>query len=175
MKSQLTSFRPVLAALTAVVLSCVFAGETTGEDTIGKLVNSAGLEWIIGSWEAEDDEGRKVALTYRWDLDKHIISLHYKDSNSEGRGMIAYIDSQEKVVYSYADNRGGVGKGNWDEADGKAILRYEHTEVDGDTQRLGFVHSRVDSNTMRVAIHSLSAAGELSSDSEMSINFKRKP
>jgi hypothetical protein len=150
---------------------------TTGasaQQKLGDFVAEGGFDWIIGNWEASNDQGDKIELIYKWELDKHMVSMLLKWPNNEYRAMIFYNAVEDKIVQVTVDNQGGTGKGTWEPNGDKAVLKHEHTGSDWQTNKMGFVHSKVDDNTMRWDIHELYSSGEIADYSSFSIEFKRQ-
>lgn len=162
---------------TILTVAAIIVITTTGasaQQKLGDLVTEGGFDWLIGNWEATSDEGDKIELVYKWELDKHLMTMHLKFADNEYRAMIFYKPAEDQVVQITVDNKGGTGKGIW-EADGdKAVLKHEHTDADWQTNKMGFAHSKVDANTMKWDIHELYSAGELSDYPNFTIEFKRQ-
>ncbi len=150
---------------------------TTGasaQQKLGDLVTEGGFDWLIGSWEATSDEGDKIELVYKWELDKHLLTMLLKWPGSEFRAMIFYKPADDQIVQITVDNNGGTGKGIW-EADGnKAVLKHEHTDADWQTNKMGFAHSKVDANSMKWEMHEMYSDGELSDYPNFTVEFKRQ-
>lgn len=166
------SFRKTLLTL-AIVLVIVATG-VRAQDKLGDLVTEGGFDWMIGKWVAEDDEGQKVQLVYKWGLDKHLLTVHLKWPNFEYNGLIFYKAPQAMVVQVGVDNKGGNGRGIWDADGNKAINKYEHINVDGQTNRMGIAHSKVDANTMKVEIYELDSTGQLAEYPSFTVEYKRQ-
>ena len=104
-----TRLRNVLPAVAAVLV--ILAAGARAQQNLGELVTDYGYDWMIGRWVAETDEGQKFEVLYRWELDKHMISMHFKGGDYEYRGMVFFVPDKEQVVQVGADNTGGSGKG----------------------------------------------------------------
>jgi hypothetical protein len=162
---------------TMLAVAAILAIATTGanaQQKLGDFVAEGGFDWIIGSWEASSDQGDKIELVYKWELDKHMVSMLLKWPNNEYRAMIFYKPTEDKIVQVTVDNQGGTGKGTWEPDGDKAVLKHEHTGSDSQTNKMGFVHSKVDDNTMKWDIHELYSSGELADYSSFTIEFKRQ-
>ena len=167
-----TKLRNTILAVAAIIVIA-----TTGanaQQKLGDLVTEGGFDWLIGSWEATSDEGDKIELVYKWELDKHLLTMLLKFTDNEYRSMIFYKPAEDQIVQITVDNKGGTGKGIW-EADGnKAVLKHEHTGTDWQTNKMGFAHSKVDANTMKWDIHEMYSSGELSDYPNFTVEFKRQ-
>jgi hypothetical protein len=166
------SYKSVVAALAACLV--VFTSGAIAQQKLGDLVTEGGFDWIVGAWTATTDEGDKIDLAYKWELDKHMLSVHLKWPNYEYRGMIFYVPAEDKVIQVGVDNRGGNGKGIWQAEGNKAVHKYEHTDADGQTNKMGMVHSRVNDDTMKVEVYEISSNGELGQSPAITTEYKRQ-
>lgn len=160
-----------------LVAAAIFIIATTGanaQQKLGDFVSESGFDWIIGNWEATSDQGDKIELIYKWELDKHMVSMLLKWPDNEYQAMIFYKPSEDKIVQVTVDNKGGTGNGTWEPDGDKAVLKHEHTGSDWQTNKMGFVHSKVDDNTMKWDIYELDSSGELADYSNFTIEFKRQ-
>jgi len=88
--------------------------------------------------------------------------------------MIFHVPTEDKIVQIGVDNQGGNSRGTW-EADGnKAINKYEHTGADGQTNKMGMAHSKVDANTMKVDFYEVYSTGELADYPSFTVEHKRR-
>jgi len=158
-----------------VVLATIGVLATGGNaQKLGDLVAENGYEWLIGKWQATTDEGDTIQFEYKWQLDKHLIAVHLKWPQFEYAGMIFYRPMQEDVVQIGADNHGGNGKGTWDAMDGKAILKYEHTDADWETHRMAIAYSKVDNNTMKTEFYEMDSTGRIGDEPSGTLEYKRQ-
>ncbi len=166
------STRTILLTLAAGLL--VWASAAAAQEKLGDLVTEGGFDWMIGDWTATTDQGDRVDLVWKWELDKHMLSVHLKWPNYEYRGMIYYVPAEEKVVQVGADNRGGNGKGLWEANGSKAVNKYEHTDAGGQIHEMGMVHSRGDNDTMKLEIYEVSDSGALGESPVFTTEYKRQ-
>lgn len=166
------SLRKTLLVLAAGLV--IFAGQALAQDKLGDLVSEAGFDWMVGKWVAETDEGQKYEIVYKWELDKHAISVHLQRGDYEHHAMIFYIAAEDKIVQIGVDNRGGSSKGTWEAEGDKAIHKVEHTLADGKTGKIGIVHSKTDVGTMRAAAYLLNDAGELAEEPWGVLEYRRQ-
>jgi hypothetical protein len=162
----------VIAALATGLV--VFTSGAMAQEKLGDLVTEGGFDWIIGAWTATTDQGDKIDLAYKWELDKHMLSVNLKWPNYEYRGMIFYVPAEDKIIQVGVDNRGGNGKGLWQAEGSKAVHKYEHTGADGQTNKMGMVHSRVNDDTMKVEVYEISGDGTLGQSPAMTTEYKRQ-
>ena len=166
------SCKSVVAALAACLV--VFTFSAMAQQKLGDLVTEGGFDWIIGAWTATTDQGDKIDVIYKWELDKHMLSVHLKWPNYEYRGMIFYVPAEDRIIQVGVDNRGGNGKGLWDAEGNKAVHRYEHTDAEGQTNKMGMVHSRVDNDTMKVEVYEVSGDGTFGQSPAFTTEYKRR-
>ncbi len=152
----------------------VWASGAAAQQKLGDLVTEGGFDWMIGEWTATTDQGDKIDVAWKWELDKNMVSVHLKWPNYEYRGMIFYIPAEEKIVQIGVDNKGGNGKGIWENAGDKAIHKYEHTGADGQTNKMGMTHSKVDNDTMKVEVYEIQSTGELGGSPAFTTEYKRQ-
>ena len=161
-----------LLALAAVLV--IMGTQARAQESLGDLVSQGGFDWIIGKWAAETGDGQKIEITYRWELDKHIVTVHVKMGDFEHRGMIMYMAAEQKVVQIGADNRGGTSKAEWTQDGDRAVSITEGTDAYGDVQKFGISHAKVDADTMRVGVYAVEDTGELADEPWMSLDYKRQ-
>ena len=171
-QAKKTNHRSTILALAAILV--IATTGANGQQKLGDFVAEGGFDWIIGSWEATSDQGDKIELVYKWELDKHMVTMLLKWPNNEYRAMIFYKPTEDKIVQITVDNQGGTGKGTWEPDGNKVILKHEHTGSDWQTNKMGFAHSKVDDNTMKWEVHELYSSGEISDYSSFTVEFKRQ-
>lgn len=160
--------------LFAAVIIIITTNGAIAQQKLGDLVSEGGFDWLIGSWEATSDEGDKVELVYKWELDKHLITMLLKWPDNEFRAMIFYKPAEDQIVQVTVDNKGGTGKGTWVPDGNRAVLKHEHTGADWQTTKMGIAHSKVDANTMKWEIHEMYSSDELSDYPNFTIELKRQ-
>ena len=161
-------------SLTIVVLLAVCAIPAPAQDKLGDLLYQGGYEWILGKWAATTDEGNQIELEYKWGLDKHVILVDFKMGDFKLHGMIMYAASKEEITQVSADNKGGIWKGTWRDDYGEAVNRMEGTQADGETMKAELVHSKVDADTMKVAMYGVEDDGYRASEAWGTLNYKRQ-
>jgi len=171
-RPKTTKLRNALLAVATILV--ILAAGARAQQKLGDLVTEGGFDWMIGRWAATTDQGDKIDIVYKWELDKHMISVHLKWPGYEHRGMIFYVPTEEKIVQIGLDNQGGSGKGTWDADGNKAVHKYEHTGADGQTNKMGMAHSKVDADTMKVEVYEVYSSGELSDYPSFTVEYKRQ-
>jgi len=172
--NQLTTARLRNNILAVVAILVILATVASAQQKLGDLVTEGGFDWMIGKWQATTDQGDKVDLVYKWELDKNLITMGFKIGDFEGRGMIYYVPAENKVVQVGVDNRGGIAKGTWDADGDKAVARLEYTPVDGEIRRMASVHSKVDANTMKEEYYTMDSDGRLAEEPRGTLEYKRQ-
>ena len=152
----------------------ILAGQAAAQEKLGDLVSEVGFDWMVGKWVAETDEGRKYEIVYKWQLNKHVVTVHFKGGDYEHLGMIFYVAAEDRVIQIGVDNRGGSSRGGWEAEGDKAIHKIEHTRAGGETSRITIVHSRGDANTMKAAIYNVEETGELAEEPWGTLEYKRQ-
>jgi len=166
------NLRKVLLA-TAVTMMIVTTA-TSAQDTLGDLVQQTGCDWMAGKWAGQSDDGQKYQIEYKWEIERHIMSIHFKGFDYEYHGIIYYKAEDEEVVQVGVDNKGGYGKGVWEAEYGTARLRSEHTGEYGEISRTGFIYSKADNDTMKTAVYKMDQYGTFDSEPEYTLEFKRQ-
>ena len=171
-KAKTSRRRNIFLTMAAIIF--ITTSGASAQQKLGDLVSDGGFDWLIGSWEATSDEGDKVELVYKWELDKHLITMLLKWPDNEFRAMIFYKPAEDQVTQVTVDNKGGTGKGIWEPDGNRAVLKHEHTGADWQTTKMGIAHSKVDTNTMKWEIHEMYSSGELSDYPNFTIELKRQ-
>ena len=170
--SKTANLRNTLLVVAAVLVNC--AAGAGAQQKLGDLVTEGGFDWMIGEWVATTDEGDKVDLVYKWELNKNLITMGFKVGDFEGRGMIYYVPAENKVVQVGVDNRGGIGKGVWDADGDKAVARLEYKPAEGEIRRMASVHSKVDANTMKEEYYTMDSDGRFAEEPLGTLEYKRQ-
>jgi len=146
---------------------------STGPESFKDIVEQQGLAWMVGRWKATTDDGTEILLSYLWAVKGHAMISSFKMGERESLGIIYLdMDAQQGKQIS-VDSRGQVTKATWEAEYGEAIAKTKMTNEYGETTDVGIAYSKVDNNTINVAIYGLDN-GELSDDSWFEINFKKE-
>jgi hypothetical protein len=166
------SLRKTFLTLAAGLI--ILTSTAAAQEKLGDLVAEAGLDWMIGRWVATTNEGQELQAIYKWELDKHMVSMSFNMGEFEGRGMIFYSASQGNVVQVGVDNMGGSNKGIWYPEGDKAVAKLEFSQATGETAKMAIVHSKVDPKTMKVEMYGVDEYGELSEEPWATLEYKRQ-
>ena len=169
---QSMNLKQTVFVLAAGLLVC--ASGAAAQERLGDFVTEGGFDWMIGEWTAATDQGDKIDLVWKWELDKHMLSVHLKWPNYEYRGMIYYIPAEEKILQIGVDSKGGNGKGLWEANGSKAVNKYEHTDADGQIHKMGMIHSQAGNDTMKMEIYEISDTGQLGESPVLTTEYKRQ-
>jgi hypothetical protein len=146
---------------------------STGQDSLKDIVEQQGIAWMIGRWKATTDDGTEILLSYLWAVKGHAMISSLKMGERESLGII-YLDMDaEQGRQISVDSRGRVIKATWKAEYGEAISKTTMTNEYGEATDVGVAYSKVDNNTINVALYGLEN-GELSDDSWFDINFKKE-
>jgi len=162
------------ALLVIVVLVVACAVPVVAQQKLGDLVAQGGYDWLFGRWVATTDQGEKVEFRYDWALDKQVVVSDTIMSGFKYHGMATLSPNGYEVLGFGADNRGGVWKGTWSEDPAGLVNRIEATSSSGEVRKGDIVHSRVDADTMTVAIYAVDGSGSRSDEPWAKLTYKRQ-
>lgn len=161
-----------VSLMIVVLTTCAVA--IAAQQKLGDLVAQGGYDWLMGRWVATTDQGEKVEFRYDWAMDKHIVLADTIMANFKYHGIIMLSPTGYEAMGFGADNRGGTWKGTWSEDPAGLVNRIEHTGPDGQVRKGDIVHSRVDADTMTVAIYAVDNSGSRSSEPWTKLTYKRE-
>ncbi|UCG59003.1 MAG: hypothetical protein JSU70_05740 [Phycisphaerales bacterium] len=145
----------------------------TAQTSLGDIISQQGLDKAVGLWAATTDDGQRVLLSYQWELDRHIVMVHFRMDTLAYRSMILYQAGENKVIEVGGDNRGTVVKGTWDVSGGKAVLKSQRTDPNGQTSSMGMTLSMRDDDSLTMAFYAIDG-DELVGDPWVTLQFKRQ-
>ena len=149
------------------------ADSSSGQESLKDIVEQQGLAWMVGRWKATTDDGTEILLSYLWAVKGHAMVSSFKMGERESLGII-YLDMDaEQGRQISVDSRGQVTKATWEAEYGDAISKTTMINEYGEATDVGVAYSKVDNNTINVALYGLDN-GELSDDSWFEINFKKE-
>lgn len=157
------------------VVLAILAAPGAAQETLGDLVASGGYDWIIGRWVAGADDGRAVEFAFEWALDKHMVLNRLQMGDFGYLGLITLSPAGEEAIDQGADSRGGTWKGTWSPEGDGLVRRVEHMNPDGETRKGDIVFSRVDADTLTIAIYAVESSGGRSGEPWSKLTYKRQP
>jgi len=128
----------------------------------------------MGRWVATTDQGEKVEFRYDWAMDKYVVVADTIMGNFKYHGIVMLSPNSYEATGFGADNRGGLWKGTWSEDPAGLVNRTEHTGPDGQVRKGDIVHSKVDADTMTIAIYAVDGSGGRSSEPWTKLTYKRQ-
>jgi hypothetical protein len=158
------------------VLLAMFGLLTTAyaEKSLGELAAEGGVDWLVGQWQLDSDSGDGSTLSFKAELDNHVVTVIYKDQRSETKGMIFLPPGTMEPKYYSGDDKGGVGIGVWSAEDNKAILKNKHTDSEGKVIKMAITFAKLDANSMEIKIFDLDDQNQMGSDARVTAKFVRK-
>lgn len=167
--------RSGFGSLLIVMLASVFVlgGFAQGETALERMVAEGDTGWMIGRWVANTDEG-ELTLVYRWAVEKNIIIVAFTMGDYSYQGMIYCVPGEEKVIEVGVDSKGATTKSEWNVTWDGVVSKREVSQVDGQTQEMGLVNSKVDKDSMKLKVYGIEW-GSLASNPSATIDFERKP
>ncbi len=175
-KSTTTGFKRNVTRIFLAAAIClpIWTSGAAAQETLGDLMQETGCNYLIGTWAGETPDGQKYEIEYKWALKNHVISMHFKGFDIEYHGIIFYKADDEQVVQIGVDQNGRNGKGSWLAENGKAVWRNEHPGEYGEVNRMAFVYSKTDAQTMKADIYGLDENGQLSDQPGFTLEYKRQ-
>ena len=154
-------------------LLLVSTAPVAAQQNLGDLVAEYGYDWLMGKWTATTDEGGSVELEYTWGLDRHAVLVDFKMGDFKYHGMILFVPARQEVIQMGADNKGGLWNGTWSDDYSGAAHNMENVKADGTREKSEMVHSKVDKDTMKIAVYAVDSYGYRGS-SQGTLNMKRQ-
>ena len=119
-------------------------------ETLGEILESAELGALIGTWVDEDSNGGAISLTYYWGLENHVLGLSVKMPDNNSEAMIAVNPEDGEVVHVTANDKGGMGMGQWADENGVATLTLTTVNADSEETTVKITHQIVDNRKLVV-------------------------
>ncbi len=159
--------------VTAILV--IWSSSAAAQQSLRDLTTEFGYDWLAGRWTTTTDEGAVIQLTYKWELNGHLLAVDFKMGEYASRGMIFSMPDQEKATQVSVDNRGGRSKATWEaREDGSLVSKSERVNAEGEVQKSAAVYSKVDAKTIKIALYGLNEDGELNDEPWFTTEFKRK-
>lgn len=168
------SLSKTLFLMTAVLF--VLSSPAASQQSLRDIAEEFGCGWLAGHWTHTTDEDVVIRLSYKWELNGHLMTVDFKMGEYASRGMIFNAPGEEKAKQVSVDNRGGRSKATWEaREDGSLISKSEYIDTEGNSRKGAAVYSKVDDKTIKVALYGLNEAGELNDEPWVTTEFKRRP
>jgi len=161
--------------LIVMAVLAICSSSAIAQQSLRDLAKEYGCDWLAGRWTATTDDGTEIVLSYRWICDGHAVVMDFKMGEYLSHGMIYYVSDDENATAVSVDNRGGRTKGIWEPQGDKLISKSEHTNADGEVRKSGAVYSKVDNETIKIALYGLNDYNELNDEPWFTTEFKRQP
>jgi len=156
-----TARHPFSIPYAAAVVALLSIGLLNAQETLRQQVEEGDAHWIVGKWTGTNNEGRQVTVEYEWELDGHALEVDLELGRGAYKGMIVKQPVEGKVIETGADNGGGITRAIWREEDGLLISERTSTRPGGEVSRIAVVNEKIDADTIKATVHSLSADGEI--------------
>ncbi len=177
MDTRRTTSRNTTALTAAIITAAILIGAVApaqGQQTLGDMIREGGYEWLMGRWVSPLGRNAEAQLHYRWIVKDRVVGVDFRTDDIQYHGIIFYSPAENRIVEVGADSDGGCAKGHWEPEGLAAVSTATHTDSLGNTERLSFVHSRVDDKTMRIVAYRLDAAGNRTA-AQVTMEYKRRP
>ncbi|MBC8245149.1 MAG: hypothetical protein H8E20_12210 [Verrucomicrobia bacterium] len=141
--------------------------------SLADKIAEAGTDWLIGSWQAETDDGTTLTLAYSWVIKDRVVAAHFKSSDNESYSLIAVNPDTGEIEQIGYDSRGRKSKGAWGPKGEMPMVKLESKSDSGETQGFAVAFRKIDQNNIEAQIFQLDASGEVGDFSAFSLDFKR--
>ena len=122
------------------------------------------LEWLIGTWEDQLEDGQ-VVTTIRWAPNRAFLirsfAAYFDDREQQGTQVIGWDPRNRQIRTWIFHSDGAFGQGTISRHDDAWMLKMSQTLSDGRTAAGTQILTRVDDNTITVQVIGETVAGEL--------------
>ncbi len=147
-------------AILLLATASLFVGGAQAQESLRDVIQSQGVEWIMGHWTGTNAQGRTVVVEYEYEVAGHAIEVDLTIGEDGYKGMIFYRPMEGDVIEVGADSRGAMVHSTWRVEDGAVITDRTNTRPSGQVIRVTVINKQVDANTVVATMHLLSAEGE---------------
>jgi uncharacterized protein (TIGR02246 family) len=137
------------------------------------------LEWLVGDWVDEGEDG-KGASTVRWDEGKKFLVRKYSvqadgEPDSSGTLWIGW-DPQAKQIRSWVfDSTGDFGQGQWTRSGDAWIIKASGVTGDGLTTSSTQIIERINKDSLKLRANERIVGAELLPDVEETVMVRKPP
>jgi len=142
--------------------------------SLADRIAEAGTDWLIGSWQAETDDGSTLTLAYSWVIKDRVVAAHFKSSDNESYSLIGVNPETGEIEQVGYDSQGKKSKGTWGPKGDHPMLKISSKNDSGESQSMAVAFRKIDQNNIEAEIFSVDASGNVGDFSEFSLEFKRK-
>jgi hypothetical protein len=168
------SLSKTLFLMTAVLI--VLSSPVVAQQSLRDIAEEFGCGWLAGHWTHTTDEGLVIRLSYKWELNGHLMTVDFKMGEYASRGMIFNVPSEENATQVSVDNRGGRYRAIWQaREDGSLVSKSEYIDAEGNARKGATIYSKVDDKTIKIALYGLNEEGVLNDEPWVTTEFKRQP
>jgi uncharacterized protein (TIGR02246 family) len=152
---------------------------TTSDEAADKGGPLRDLEWLVGDWVDEGEDG-KVASTVRWDEGRKFLVRKYSvqivgEPNRSGTQWIGW-DPQAKQVRSWVfDSDGDFGEGRWTRSGNAWIVKASGVTGDGLTTSSTQVIEPINKDSLKLASTDRNVGTEQLPDIEEVVMVRKPP
>jgi uncharacterized protein (TIGR02246 family) len=152
---------------------------TTGRNSAGKGGPLSELEWLVGDWVDEGEEG-KGASTVRWEEGQKFLVRKYsiQAGGEPARSGTQWIgwDPQAKQIRSWVfDSEGGFGHQEWTRSDNAWMIKASGVTGDGLTTSSSLVIEPLNKDSLKLRLTDRVVGTELLDDIEEVVMVRKPP
>jgi hypothetical protein len=145
------------------------------QPSLGEKMRQEGIDWLIGDWVGQTDEGDTWRIRHERELNGHLVVTEAKGPSIAIKGMTSVDHDSNEVRYVGVTDTGGRATGTWEVEDGMPILRVTMHAPNGGSSRTAYTWTRVDQNTMELGVYEGRRAEDPTGAPDGTVTFKRQP
>ncbi|MDP6794325.1 MAG: hypothetical protein QF721_03215 [Verrucomicrobiota bacterium] len=154
------------------IVGMIFSAQA--QVSLADRIAEAGTDWLIGSWQAETDDGTALTLAYSWVIKDRVVAARFKSSDNESYSLIAVNPDTDEIEQVGYDSRGRKSKGTWGPKDEMPMVKLESKSDSGEIRGYAVAFRKIDQNNIEAQIFQVDASGNVGDFSDLSLEFKRK-